>query len=131
MCASCHKAGAVGASYAPDLTASKLNRREILEAISGHHARSTRNTTRPYRNDRRANIRGLLLSDAGGGLRLKTAEAAQPVDIQKAQVKAQRKEAMSIMPELFDKMANNEFSEIVAFVQSSDKTPGGRFTYTE
>ena len=50
---------------------------------------------------------------------LKTAEAAQPVDIQKAQVKAQRKEAMSIMPELFDKMANNEFSEIVAFVQSS------------
>jgi hypothetical protein len=63
----------------------------------------------------------LLLADAGAALRLKTADAAQPVEVPKAQVKSQRKEATTIMPELFDKLGGNEFSEIVAFLQSSGK----------
>jgi hypothetical protein len=66
-------------------------------------------------------IRGLLLSETGSALRLKTTDAAEPVDVPKAQVKSQRKEATTIMPELFDKIGQNEFSEIVAFLQSSGR----------
>ena len=66
-------------------------------------------------------IRGLLLAETGAALRLKTADAAQPIEIQKAQVKSQRREATTIMPELFDRIGGNEFSEIVAFLQSSGK----------
>jgi putative heme-binding domain-containing protein len=122
QCASCHKAGAVGVAFGPDLTGTKLNRREILEAIfwPSRKVDEKYHVTVVETADGKT-IRGLLLADANGVLRLKTSDAAQPIEVQKAQVRSQRREATTIMPELFDKLGQNEFSEIVAFLQASGK----------
>jgi putative heme-binding domain-containing protein len=122
-CASCHKIGDVGSSYGPDLTAKAYSRREILEAMFWPDRRIDEKyaSTIVETGDGRT-IRGLLVAEQGRTLRLKTASAVQPIDIEMSQVRSRRKERSTIMPDLFDKFGQNEWSELVAFIQAARPT---------
>jgi putative heme-binding domain-containing protein len=122
-CASCHKAGGVGTSAGtPDFTGNQLARREILESIFWPERKvdARYHTTVLETADGRT-LRGIVVSETGGTIALKTAAEAAPLQVQSAQVKSRRVEPTTIMPDLFDRLAQNEINELVAFIQSQSQ----------
>jgi len=119
-CASCHKAGGVGTSAGtPDFTGNELSRRQILESIfwPDRQVDERYHTTVIDTTDGRT-LRGIVVSEANGTVTLKTATDPSPVRLQAAAIRSRRTEATTIMPDLFDRLAQNEINELVAFIQS-------------
>ena len=121
-CASCHKFGTVGKSYGPDLTTigTTMLRRDLLRAIFfpdekvAPKYQTTVITTRDSRT-----IRGLVVSETGQTVVLKTAEAADPVTIQKAQIVRRTSDSNSVMPsDLPDKLGDQNITHIVAYLMA-------------
>jgi putative heme-binding domain-containing protein len=101
-CAQCHRFGAIGKDYAPDLTkiAQTTQRRDILRSIffpservdPKYHA--TVIVTRDGKT-----VRGLVVSETAEAIVLKTGEEAEPLNVAKAEIAKRTKEPVSIMPD--------------------------------
>jgi putative heme-binding domain-containing protein len=88
-CAQCHRFGATGAGYAPDLTnvADRLPRRDVLRAIffPNETVDAKYVTTVVVKKDG-TTIRGLVASENAQTLALKTATEAEPVTVAKGEI---------------------------------------------
>jgi putative heme-binding domain-containing protein len=119
-CAQCHRFGPTGNTYAPELTTigTSMLRRDILRAIffpSEKVAPKYETTVIVTRDDK--TIRGLLVSDSGQNLVLKTADQPEPVTVPKAQVATQTKERASIMPDdLVDRVGDNAIRDVTVYL---------------
>jgi putative heme-binding domain-containing protein len=122
QCASCHRFGATGATYGPDLSSigKTMLRRDILRAVFfpdekvDPKYRTTVITTRE-----KATIRGLVVSENAQAVVLKTAEAAEPVTVQKAQVASRTTDNDSIMPtDLPDTAGDQSIAHVVAYLMA-------------
>jgi putative heme-binding domain-containing protein len=116
-CASCHKYGAVGTPFGPDLTGHKLTRLDLAEAmfypdrkIDERYYSTVVETT-----DGRS-LRGVVVTDAAQNLVLKTADADGPVTVPKAQIRTRRTERATIMPDFFERTPRINFEQVLAFL---------------
>lgn len=116
-CASCHRYGAVGTAYGPDLTGHQLTRLDLAEAmfypdrkIAERYYATVVETT-----DGRT-LRGLVVADGAQNLVLKTAEADGPVTVATAQIRARRTERATIMPDFFERTPRINFEQVLAFL---------------
>ena len=119
-CSSCHKAGAVGsAAGGPDLTGGTVGRRAYLEGIFWPERKvdaqwqSTTITTKDNRT-----VRGLITGETAAAVTLKMTDGTSQ-EVQKTNIASQRKENHTIMPELFDRIAQNELNEMWNFIVST------------
>ena len=116
-CASCHKYGAVGTAYGPDLTGHTLTRLDLAEAmfypdrkIDERYYSTVVETT-----DGRS-LRGVVVTDDAQNLVLKTADADGPVTFAKAQIRTRRTERATIMPDFFERTPRINFEQVLAFL---------------
>jgi putative heme-binding domain-containing protein len=119
-CASCHRAGGIGATYAPDLTnlGRRMQRRDILRAIffPGEQVDPKFRTTVLTMRDK-STMRGLVVSETAQTMVLKTADAAEPVTVQKANIAARSTDNDSIMPDdLPDTVGDANLAHVTAFL---------------
>jgi putative heme-binding domain-containing protein len=124
LCASCHKFGTQGEAYGPDLSSigTSMARRDILRAIffPAEKVDPKYEATVVTTRDKKM-ITGLVVSETAQALVLKTAEDAQPVTVQKAQILTRVKAPKTtIMPEdLIDKAGGDiNIANVVAFLMS-------------
>jgi putative heme-binding domain-containing protein len=120
QCASCHRARGIGAAYAPDLTnlGQRMQRRDILRAIffPDEQVNPKYRTTVLTMRDK-STLRGLVVSETAQTLVLKTAEAAEPVTVQKAQIASRTTDNDSIMPaNLPDAVGDQNLAHVAAFL---------------
>jgi putative heme-binding domain-containing protein len=121
-CASCHKFGSSGATYGPELTniAGTMLRRDVLRAIffpDEQVATKYRTTVINTRDNQE--LRGLLINETATTVVLKTAEQADPVTLQKAQIVKRTTENTSIMPpNLPDQVGDQNISHVVAYLMA-------------
>jgi putative heme-binding domain-containing protein len=119
-CAQCHRFGTIGKDYAPDLTkvADRLPRRDILRSIffPSEKVDPKYETTVVSTADRKT-FRGLVISENGQSVLLKTADAPDPVTVQKSQIKTRTKEKGSVMPDdLADRVTDNGVRDVTAYI---------------
>ena len=124
-CAQCHRFGTLGKDYAPDLTkvADRLPRRDILRSIFFPHEKVDPKyaTTVIATKDGRT-IRGLVVSDAGANLTVKTAAEPEPVTVAKTQIAKRTTEPTSIMPaDISDQVTDNGVRDVTAYVMRTVK----------
>jgi putative heme-binding domain-containing protein len=122
QCASCHRAGGIGASYAPDLTnlGQRMQRRDILRAIffPDEQVNPKYRTTVLTLRDK-TSMRGLVVSETAQTLVLKTAEAGDPVTVQKAEIASRSTDNDSIMPaNLPDAVGDANLAHVTAFLMN-------------
>jgi putative heme-binding domain-containing protein len=124
-CAQCHRFGTLGSDYAPDLTkvADRLPRRDILRSIFFPHEKvdakfaATVIATRDGQT-----IRGLVVSESGANVTLKTATQPDPVTVPKAQIAKRTTEPVSIMPaDISDQVTDNGVRDVTAYVMRTVK----------
>jgi putative heme-binding domain-containing protein len=124
VCAKCHKVDTVGRNYGPDLSnIQAMPRRDILRAIffPDEKVDPKYETTIVVTRDKQT-IRGLVISEDGRSVTLKTAETVDPVTIQKSRIATRTKERTSIMPDgLPDTVGDNAIRDVVAYLMSSRK----------
>jgi len=124
VCAKCHRIGTVGNTYGPDLTnIQTMPRRDILRAIffPNEKVDPKYETTVIVTRDKQT-IRGLVISENGQSVTLKTAEVAEPVIVQKSRIATRTKERTSIMPEeLPDPVGDNVIRDVVGYLMVSHK----------
>jgi len=124
VCAKCHRIGTVGNNYGPDLTnIQTMPRRDILRAIffPNEKVDPKYETTVIVTRDKQT-IRGLVISENGQSVTLKTAEVAEPVIVQKSRIATRTKERTSIMPEeLPDTVGDNVIRDVVGYLMVSHK----------
>jgi putative heme-binding domain-containing protein len=124
-CASCHRFGALGQDFGPDLTTLKgrFKKKDLLEAmlwpsktISSQYESTIVETTD---NDI---INGLIVKEDGSKVVIKTAEVERPIEIPTSRIKARRKSDVSIMPEgLLDAYGQGQIANLIAFLQAGAK----------
>jgi putative heme-binding domain-containing protein len=120
QCASCHRAAGIGANYAPDLTnlGQRMQRRDILRAIFFPDEQvdpKFRTTVLTLRDQ--STMRGLVVSETAQAIVLKTAEAADPVTVPKANVASRTTDNDSIMPaDLPDTAGDANLAHVTAFL---------------
>ncbi|MGB2714775.1 MAG: HEAT repeat domain-containing protein [Vicinamibacterales bacterium] len=124
-CAECHRFGTIGKDYAPDLTkvADRLARRDILRSIFFPSERidAKYETTVLVTRDGET-IRGLVISEDGQRVVLKTANSTEPATVQKAQIKSRTRERASIMPDdIADRVTDNGVRDVTAYVMRTIK----------
>lgn len=127
-CASCHRFGAAGQDFGPDLTTlrSRFKRKEVMEAILW----PSRTVSEQYGSvivETRDgdSINALLVREDAHSLVLKTATEVRPIVVPRTQVKGRRKSEKSIMPEgLLDAYSQGEIANLIAFLEAGP--PGGK-----
>ena len=119
VCAECHRFGAVGKDYAPDLTrVNTMLRRDILRSIffPSEKVDELHETTVLILTDNQT-LRGLLTSENAQSVVLKIAGTADPVTVAKAQIAKRTKEKASIMPDaLADKIGDAAVRDVTAYL---------------
>jgi putative heme-binding domain-containing protein len=121
-CAACHRAGGIGATYAPDLTnlGQRMQRRDILRAIFFPDEQvdpKYRTTVLTLRS--KSTMRGLVVSENEQSIVLKTAEAADPVTVPKADIASRATDNDSIMPaNLPDTVGDGNLAHVTAFLMN-------------
>ena len=124
-CASCHRHGDSGKDFGPDLTTvnKRFQKKDILEAILWP-SKTISDQYQSYIIETKDNdlINGLIVSDDGKKMVVKTGEVERPIEIPKSSVKEKRISKISIMPEhLLDAYGQNDISNLLAFLQSGAK----------
>jgi putative heme-binding domain-containing protein len=116
-CASCHKYGAVGTAYGPDLTGHKLTRLDLAEAMFYPDRKIDERyyVTVVETTDGRT-IRGVVVTDDEKTLVVKTADADEPVTLAKTQIRARQRERATIMPDFFERTPRINFEQVLAFL---------------
>jgi putative heme-binding domain-containing protein len=124
VCAKCHRVDTVGNAYGPDLSNMQtMQRRDILRAIffPDEKIDPKFETTVIVTRDKQT-IRGLVISENGQSVTVKTADVADPVVVQKSRISSRTKEKTSIMPDsLPDTVGDNAIRDVVAYLMSSRK----------
>jgi putative heme-binding domain-containing protein len=119
-CAQCHRFGTLGKDYAPDLTkvADRLARRDILRSIFFPHEKvDPKYATTVITTKDGKTVRGLVVSDSGPNVALKTATDAEPIAIAKAQIAKRATEPASIMPpDIADQVTDAGVRDVTAYV---------------
>jgi len=118
-CASCHKFGPVGADVGGDLTGTKLTRREILEALFWPDQKvDAKYAATIVRTRDGRTIKGLVVGETAAALTLRTADAAQPIAVNKTEIQSRTQDKGSIMPDFFDlgRLSQNDFSALAAYL---------------
>jgi putative heme-binding domain-containing protein len=125
VCAQCHRFGTLGKDYAPDLTkvADRMPRRDILRSIFFPNEKVDAKfaTTVLATRDGRT-LRGLVVSETGQAVVLKTREEPDPVTVPKAQIARRSTEPASIMPDnLPDTVTDAGVRDVTAYVMRTVK----------
>ena len=123
-CAQCHRVGTVGRRYGPDLSnAQTMLRRDILRAIFFPSEKvDPKYETTVIVTRENQTIRGLVVSENGQSVTLKTADAVDPLVVQKSRIATRTLEKTSIMPEdLPDTVGDNMIRDIVGFLMAPRK----------
>ncbi|MSO51712.1 MAG: c-type cytochrome [Acidobacteria bacterium] len=123
-CAQCHRVDAFGSPFGPDLSnIQAMPRRDLLRAIffPDEKVDPKYETTVIVTRDKQT-IRGLIITEDARSVMVKTAEAADPVAVQKSRISSRTKERTSIMPDgLSDTVGDNAIRDVVAYLMSSRK----------
>ncbi|MBK9171319.1 MAG: c-type cytochrome [Bryobacterales bacterium] len=124
-CANCHRHGDLGKDFGPDLTtlAARFKKQDVLEAILWP-SKTVSDQYQSWIVETKSGdtINGLLVSEAGGKLVLKTAEVERPIDIPAADVREKRISQISIMPDnLLDGYRMNDISDLMAFLMGTGR----------
>jgi putative heme-binding domain-containing protein len=124
-CAQCHRFGAAGKSFAPDLTgiADRMPRRDVLRAIFfPHEAVDAKYVTTVLTKKDGTTIRGLVVSENAQSVVLKTALEAEPVNVAKGEIAKRATERVSIMPDdIADKVTDNGVRDVTAYLLSKSR----------
>jgi putative heme-binding domain-containing protein len=119
-CAQCHRFGATGAGYAPDLTniADRMPRRDVLRAIFFPNEKvDPKYVTTVVAKKDGTTVRGLLVSENAQSLALKTAADPEPVTVAKGEIAKRTTERVSIMPEdLADKVTDTGVRDVTVYL---------------
>jgi putative heme-binding domain-containing protein len=101
-CSSCHRIGAEGKDFGPDLTtlASRFKKKDVLEAILWP-SKTISDQYRSYIIETEDNdlINGLIVAEDTKRLVVKTADVERPIEVPKSSIKDRRISKISIMPE--------------------------------
>jgi putative heme-binding domain-containing protein len=124
-CAQCHRFGGVGKTYAPDLTglAERMPRRDVLRAIffPNEKVDPKYSTTVLVRKDGTTG-RGLMVSENGQSVVVKTATEVEPVTVAKAEIAKRTTERLSVMPDdIADKATDNGVRDVAAYLLAPRK----------
>lgn len=120
VCAQCHRFGPTGNAYGPDLTTvgTTMLRRDLLRAVffpSERVAPKYETTVLVTRDNK--TVRGLVVGESGPNLLIKTADAAEPISVAKAQIAKQTKEKVSIMPDdLADQVGDTAIRDVTVYL---------------
>jgi putative heme-binding domain-containing protein len=122
-CAKCHRFGAIGTDFGPDLTTitSRFKKKDILEAtLWPSKTISDQYPATIIELKTGEIVNGLVGRDTAQGLQLRTADAPdRPITIPKAQIRDQRQSKISLMPEgLLDVFSQQEIANLLTFLLS-------------
>jgi len=121
-CAQCHRFGAVGQDFGPDLStlASRFKKRDVVEAILwpsktvSDQYRSVEVSTTDHQT-----LVGLVSRDDAETLAIQMTPVERPVAIAKVKVASRKPSAVSLMPEgLVDDLSQQELADLLAFLLS-------------
>ena len=124
-CAQCHRYGTVGKDFAPDLTrvAERLQRRDILRSIFFPNEKvDPKYTTTVLALKDGKTVRGLVVSETGQNVVVKTVEEPEPVTVAKSQIAKRTTEAKTIMPDdIADKVTDAGVRDVTAYIMQMVK----------
>ena len=124
-CAQCHRYGTVGKDFAPDLTrvAERLQRRDILRSIFFPNEKvDPKYATTVLALKDGKTVRGLVVSETGQNVVVKTAEEPEPVTVAKSQIAKRTTEAKTIMPDdIADKVTDAGVRDVTAYIMQMVK----------
>ena len=120
-CSRCHRFGAIGTDFGPDLStlSSRFKKKDVLESIlwpSKTISDQYGGTIIETKDGQLIN--GLIARETAQAIQVRTADAIdRPIVIEKAQVKEKRESKISLMPEnLLDEFNQLEIQDLLAFV---------------
>ena len=121
-CASCHRFGAIGTAYGPDLTtiADRMPRRDVLRAIFFPNEKVDAKyvTTVLVKKDG-STVRGLVIRESAQDVTIKTAAEAEPIAVAKTEIAKRSTENRSIMPDdIADKATDNGVRDVTVYLLS-------------
>jgi putative heme-binding domain-containing protein len=119
-CAQCHKFGAIGQSYGPDLTrvGETMLRRDLLRSIffPSEKVDAKYETTVIATKDNRT-LRGLVVREDAQNVMLKTFEDVEPIAVAKSQIARRTTEKTSVMPaDLPDRIGDSTIRDISVYL---------------
>jgi putative heme-binding domain-containing protein len=124
-CASCHRFGAGGKDFGPDLTtlASRFKKKDILEAVLWpSKVVSDQYQSTIVETSDGGLINGLVVKEDKGTLLIKTGDQERPVEVPVGTIKSRRKSEISIMPDgLLDGYSQDQISALMAFLLAGPK----------
>jgi putative heme-binding domain-containing protein len=122
-CAKCHRFGAVGTDFGPDLTTitSRFKKKDMLEAMLWPSRLISDQYPATIIELKTGEIvNGLVGRETAQGVQLRTADAPdRPITIPKAQIQEQRQSKISLMPEgLLDEFSQEEIANLLSYLLS-------------
>jgi putative heme-binding domain-containing protein len=122
-CAQCHRFGALGQDFGPDLTtlASRFRKRDVVEAILWpSRAISDQYQSVEIATSGGATHFGLIAREDATKVAVQTTPAERPVEIAKASITARTPSKVSLMPEgLVDDLSQQQLADLLAFLLSA------------
>ena len=120
VCAQCHRFGAIGQDFGPDLTtlASRFKKRDVVEAILWpSKAVSDQYQSVEVKTKDGRELFGLVAREDAESVHLQMTPAERPVPIAKPQVASRRPSPVSLMPEgLADDLTQGQLADLIAFL---------------
>jgi putative heme-binding domain-containing protein len=119
-CGQCHRFGAIGQDFGPDLTtiAARFRKRDVVEAILWpSRAVSDQYQSVEVATSDGQTLFGLVSREDGEKLAVQMTPAERPVEIAKARVASRKPSPVSLMPEgLVDDLSQQQFADLLAFL---------------
>lgn len=124
-CSSCHRFGAAGKDFGPDLTTltSRFKKKDVLESILWP-SKTISDQYQSFIIETKDGelVNGLLVSEDAKKLVVKTAQVERPIEIPKSAVKDRRLSKISIMPEdLLAPYGMGDVSNLMAYIMKGAK----------
>ncbi|MFI5076325.1 MAG: HEAT repeat domain-containing protein [Vicinamibacteria bacterium] len=119
-CAQCHRFGALGTDFGPDLTtlASRFKKRDVVEAILWpSRAVSDQYQSVEVTTADKQTLFGLVAREDADKIALQMTPAERPIEIAKAKVASRKPSPVSLMPEgLVDDLSQTQLADLLAFL---------------
>ncbi|MBL8179473.1 MAG: HEAT repeat domain-containing protein [Bryobacterales bacterium] len=122
-CASCHRFGAIGRDFGPDLTtiSRRFQKKDILEAIL-FPSKTISDQYQSWIVETKdgETLNGLIVAEDARKMVLKTGDQPRPIEVLKSNVKVRRVSRISIMPaDSLDASSMEEISSLMAYLLGS------------
>jgi putative heme-binding domain-containing protein len=125
-CAQCHRFGAVGTDFGPDLTtlASRFKKRDVVEAILWpSRAVSDQYQSVEVTTTDKQTLFGLVAREDGDKIALQMTPAERPIEVAKGRIAARKPSPISLMPEgLVDDLSQSQLADLLAFLLAQPPT---------